>query len=412
MITGGTVSNALKMRTPILRDCFTPKYATAQIFDESGGWNCVPLPIKYQHNDHFFVKINNSYFLFKIDIAAIQTYRAKAARPIQTFLYSTKDYHPFIPGDEATLQRFLDQHGIEKLGIIHALFIHVASMKDDEGNPRTMVPFDEVISEIVEKINPEAPDAADQIREIEALRYDFHSEGLVKPIRPVAKVLDRKMHNSGEYMFMGYNNLKNLNWEWKKIANPAKTPFAHWGLLLGIFGVLGVIGIVGYVMSDPTLFASGPDNFEQLLKASQEHDTPEDFLGGGAAETERALTEATEAAGADGPAAGVQDFSKITERALDFSGIGNILGDEITEDLTRPPEQPEAPAPAPAAPAEPPPPRNLTAEEIEPPLVIPEGIELRERVNNGDGTYTVWDSEGNRIRVPAGVIEGTWADDG
>ena len=281
-ITSETLKNVLKLRTPVLRDCFTSKYITAQIFDETGGWHAVPLIQRYMHNDHVFVKLGEKIILLKVDMQRIHTYRQSMSRPIQTLLYTTRDYMPFDPADEKTIEVFCKKNGITKLGPTQSLFIHAASMleeKDKKGNFVTdSIRVTEVVNQLVSTLSPESKGHATRVAELQNAASTMGAIELMSPIKPMSDILDRKMHNNPEALFSSYQSLKNLNFEWKKIANPAKTPFGHWALVLLIMGMIGVVGIVAYAFDAGLVGGNSGNALDELLEKSKQFIDPDAYL--------------------------------------------------------------------------------------------------------------------------------------
>ena len=308
-ITSETLKNVLKLRTPMLRDCFTSKYITAQIFDDAGGWHCVPLVQEYMHDDHIFVRLGKKVLLLKIDMAAIHTYRQKTSRPIQTLLYSTQDYMPFIPGDEKYIQKFCKVNGITKLGPIQAMFIHAASMleeRDEKGElMRESIKMSDIVEFLTSTLNPDTEQFATERAKLESAAEDMGTTDVLTPTKPMADILDKKMHNNPEALFQGYLSLKNVNWEWKKIANPARTPFGHWALVLVFMGLIVMVALGAYAY-DAGLLTSGTgvSALDELLEKSREFTDPDayrDSLDGTDGDSSTTTVE--------------EEFNKITEEA-------------------------------------------------------------------------------------------------
>ena len=318
-INSETVKNVAKFKTPVLRDCFTSKYVTAQIMDEGGGWNCVPLVQKYMHNDHVFVKLGDKVIMLKVDMTAIHTYRQAMSRPIQTLFYTTQDYSPFIPADIKKTENFCKDNGITQLGPVQAMFIHAASLlerKDKKGKIiQQSIQMSDVIDSLTATLNPESEDYVKQCAELNNAANDLGTSELMTPIKPMSDILDKKMHNNPESLASGYDSLRRANFEWKKIASPARTPFGHWALVIGMIGVIGLIAGIAFAY-DSGMFGSGSSALDELLEKAQEFTDPADYLANktGADTTADAVDKITEEANAVPTVTEKIDVPAVTEK--------------------------------------------------------------------------------------------------
>ena len=222
-------------------DAFSGKYPTMQIFSRDGSWYVIPIR-SVSSSSLILVKIKGRIYPFLLDASKMKTYRYKGSKIVQTLLYSLEDAIPVSPENLIRLQQFAKQSGIGKLDANSAMLIlraHEMLLGDET---RSVVSLEE----IAEDMKARGEDPGTIISDFTA------STGILQVVRPMPEVVeylsDRLMINPSA-LASGLLELKQMSWEWKKIANPAKTPFQHWMLLIGV--VIGIsaiagIGVYGY----------------------------------------------------------------------------------------------------------------------------------------------------------------------
>ena len=322
-ITSETFKNVIKLKTPMLRDCFTSKYITAQIFNEGGGWDCVPLVQDYMHDDHIFVRLGKKVLFLKVDMTAIHTYRQVMSRPIQTMLFTTQDYMPFIPGEQKKLEVFCKKNGINRIGPVQAMFLHAASLLEQRNKKGEIVQesikIEDVIKSLTDTLNPDSEDYATQVTDLESAASDLGTVKIMTPIKPISDILDKKMHNSPLSIFQGFDSLRRANFEWIKIASPARTPFGHWMLVVAIIGMVGLMAAVAYAYDAGLIGgSSGLGALDELLEKAQEFASPEDYLANktGAETTAEELAAITEKA---------NEVPAVTEKTNEVPAVEGII---------------------------------------------------------------------------------------
>ena len=258
-----------------IQDCFTDKYPTMQVFGESGTWDVIPL--KKLTSGLIFVKIRGQVYPFILDGTKFKTYRYKSGKMLQTILYDIRDIRPFDPHELRIAMEYATKHGIKKWTVDGATAVLIAwqYLKDKKNGSK--VYFEDVLKDGVE-----APVIENIVKE---KITEIGSDYLVKPTPYVAEVFERKLNDDPTLIKNGIIQLKNENWEWRKIANPAKTPFQGWVFLFMIIGIVATIGVVGYWANEEGMLdgSNNPlgDSVEDIDWLSlQNLGTPEELLGG------------------------------------------------------------------------------------------------------------------------------------
>ena len=88
--------------------------------------------------------------------------------------------------------------------------------------------------------------------------------------------LDSKLNDSPEMLAGGFLMTADLNREWKQISNPARGPFQHWLLILGIIGAVGIIAAIALLVSPDSPFSG--NTLDDLIEAAKAGEPPPDSL--------------------------------------------------------------------------------------------------------------------------------------
>lgn len=275
------------MASRFLKDCFSTKYPTIQLFDGTGGWYCFPLRSNHIYDGKFFVRVGQRMYVLAIDQSKIQTYRGKMAPPIQTILYNVRDTKPIDLADIKTVRDFCERNNIRKIHDVEALLICAYARYQNDGSfvrPDEVLSFGQVINMLLDiEGHPEGSrERSERKGEYEDAVRRMGTSTLEGPLQPVSTYLGNKLVDDPESI----NNLvvgaSRMNFEWKAIANPAKGPFKYWLLVLGIiFGTIAAAGAAYYFLGDGG-GASPEDIFERLKTLDESGaEAPDDLTGGG-----------------------------------------------------------------------------------------------------------------------------------
>jgi len=270
-----------------LKDCFSVKYPTVQLFDDSGSWYCFPLKSSHIYDGKFMVRLNDRMFVLSVDPAKMLTYRAKGAPPIQTILYTTKDTKPIDLNDLRTVADFCKRNDIRKIHDVEALLI--CAYARYQHNYRKGGPDNEALSfEAVISMLLEVEGRKEGTAEYDARRAEYEEAvrrmgrlDLVEPVQPVANYLGNKLFDDPESITSMIVGASRMDFQWKKIANPAKSPTKWWMLILGVLGGLVVAIVAAYFFLGDGGGAQ-QDVFDQIAALdAQGVEAPEDFDTGG-----------------------------------------------------------------------------------------------------------------------------------
>ena len=221
-----------------IKDAFSAKYPTMQIFGPDGSWHLIPL--RKTEGSVIFVKISNNVYPFLLDYSKLKTYRYRGAKIIQTILYSIDDIFPIDTNAMEKLRAYSEKNQIGSYQYDSAaLIIQAKQALDSQEDKDGYISVSDIISNTVE---------SDKI-EI-AVKNLFESTGIVKLTRPSAEVsefLSTRLTANPSTLANAFLSLKQMDWEWRKIANPAKGPFKHWMLIIGMAGIATMIaGVLGF----------------------------------------------------------------------------------------------------------------------------------------------------------------------
>lgn len=250
-------------------DCFSTKYITAQIFDDLNGWLVFPLKQSYIIDGKFILKLGEQLLVLRVDMDKIQTYRHKAARPVQTVLYTTKDIDPLDLNDNATIEAFCVENDIEQIDHIQGILIQAVHLLAEQGAQNGPVGFSEALESILSTFEPNSLEYTREKAKYAKAINAISVEHLIGPTAPICKYLGRNMRNNpitiGNILVLA----KSIEHEWKEIANPAKSPFKHWMLLLGLLGGISVIGIAAWFFMGGDPMSQQQDLIEAIQSAEQ-----------------------------------------------------------------------------------------------------------------------------------------------
>ena len=258
-----------------IADAFNSKYPTMQIFSEAGTWDVIPL--RKISSGLIFVKVRGKVYPFVLDASKMKTYRYKGGKVIQTILYDIEDAYPIDPATLRRLREYADKNNVTnwtEQGVIAVQMAYDYLHNDPEHT--------EVYIEDLCKSNFESPNME---LEIKTMIENVGAKSLVKPTPQLAEVFDRKINLDPKMMAQGIMELKNELFEYRKIANPAKTPFKGWIMIFALIGIFGAIAVGGWYADQEGLLSGDNDllggNVEDIdWESLQNLGSPQELLGG------------------------------------------------------------------------------------------------------------------------------------
>ena len=258
-----------------IADAFNSKYPTMQIFSEAGTWDVIPL--RKISSGLIFVKVRGKVYPFVLDASKMKTYRYKGGKVIQTILYDIEDAYPIDPATLRRIQEYGEENGVTHWTEQGAIAVQMAYDYLHNDPEHTEV--------YIEDLCKKSFDAPDLEYIIKTMIQDVGSNTLVKPTPQLADVFDKKINTDPKMITQGIMELKTELFEYRKIANPAKTPFKGWVMLFCIIGIVGVIGIAGWYADQEGLLSGDNNllsgNVEDIdWESLQNLGSPKELLGG------------------------------------------------------------------------------------------------------------------------------------
>lgn len=246
-------------------DAFGSRYPTMQVFDRRGNWHVIPL--RGITGTLVLASIEGKLYPFILESNAFKTYTYKGAKTVKTILFSLEDALPIDTNALQKIKSNAEKTGIESLDIdVAGVIIRAAELiaESDKG----YITLEEMKA-----------DAVERGEDISVMLDDFRTKtGLIKVVEPLPEVtryIKERLTVSPSLLTSAFLEMKQMNWEWRKVANPAKTPFGHWTLIilmilgLGGGGAVLVLGIEEGWFDN--LGGGGPGlSFEDLLNLQEQ----------------------------------------------------------------------------------------------------------------------------------------------
>jgi len=105
-------------------------------------------------------------------------------------------------------------------------------------------------------------------------------DNLLKPVQPIAAYLGNKLGDDPESITSLIVGASRMDFQWKKISNPAKSPTKWWMFMLALLGVVGVAAVLGYVFLGGDIGTSQEDVFDKLKQLQDSGvEAPDDLFG-------------------------------------------------------------------------------------------------------------------------------------
>ena len=276
-------------------DAFNSKHITAQIFSQDGNWYCVPLKKEQLIFDHFFVKIKSRYYVFLYDPTRVYSTKSLGSKSARTILYYASSVTALKPEEVSEFERFIVKNKVKRMTLQSAVLLSYAKARgliQNLGKGKTPIPDPQkkvkenrlkenlVIDtdEVSERYLQEIP--SEEQRQILRTEFDKAVELLGHKVNvslsDPTPFLDSKLNDSPEMLAGGFLMTADLNREWKQIANPARGPFQHWLLILGIIGAVGIIAAIALLVSPDSPFSG--NTLDDLIEAAKAGEPPPDSL--------------------------------------------------------------------------------------------------------------------------------------
>ena len=231
-----------------VKNAFSAKNPTMQVFSDDGGWSVIPL--KKIFSELVFVKIKGVLYLFHIDARAFHTYRYFGSKPIQTILFSTKDAYPIIPNDIVDLVNYTAKINNAKITPeLGSLILKASNLEGVEEGKAVSVMEVVKAANIGKKMQLEPT--------VQQLEHKCGLNKIIVPLPSISRLLHDRMLASPQLLASGYEKMQAFNVQLLKVANPATTPFKHYmWLILGVVVIGGLlIGVV--ILNDMGYFGEG-----------------------------------------------------------------------------------------------------------------------------------------------------------
>lgn len=250
-----------------LGGAFGGKYPTIQIFARDGTWDIIQL--RNFTGPLVLVKIRGTIYPIHIDGRKLKTYRYKGVPMAQTILYAFEDMFPFDPSDVSRAVAELTKSGYPPLAPEAALAIIAAGRALQADKDATSV----TVESILRKMSVKKDISADVARIVQALGRDKIAE----PTPDLVDFLTGRMLMDPSIITAGLTAIGKERTQWVQIANPAKGPFRHWMLVIGMVGGIAALGIlVGLGVTQgwfDGLDTSG-SGLEELFELAGQFDSP------------------------------------------------------------------------------------------------------------------------------------------
>jgi len=261
------------LKSKIFQDCFSSKYITIIVYDESDSFHVFPLRNDYIIDSKFFVRIHDQIYPFLIDSQYIKTYRSKSVSPVRVINYTTRDYRPLDLAEIYDVEKFCEQNNVNEIDeSVAKVIIGINTLLKSNTDPAHMITIDDLLNFYLGDIkDKESEEYKKEYRSLMLGYQKIGTDNIRGPTDPVSRFLGKKIHGNPISISNLLMTLRHMDYEWKRISNPAKGPFKHWLLLFAIIGIVSAIGIVAYfVMGGPSEADSIYDAISRLDQAGVE----------------------------------------------------------------------------------------------------------------------------------------------
>ena len=244
-------------------DAFSGKYPTMQIFGKDGSWHVVP--IRKVTGSMIVVKIAGKMYPFLLDASKFRTYRYRGAKTIQTILYSLEDA---IPLDLRKLEKLEENAaitGIRKIDAEAAAMLLRAAELLIADTERDAIDIDDIAKDMDKRGEDPGTLVADFAGKHNVIK-------IVRPVPEITEYLTDRLMLSPSVIATGIMQLRRMDNEWRKIANPAKAPFGHWLLVLVVGALIAVGGGIAFIAIEEGWFdgVGGSGSLDDLLKLAEQ----------------------------------------------------------------------------------------------------------------------------------------------
>ena len=258
-----------------IQDCYSTKWLTMEVISPSGIIDIIPL--KKLSSDLIFVKIRGEVYPFILDATKIKTYQYKNGQTVRIIHYDIRDIRPIDFADLRRAKEYGDLHGIDawdEAGL-NAVIMAYNYLKDKEDQSEVYI--EELVKHYID--TPNVSKTAKQWIE------EIGTDKIIQPPDDIVRSFKQKLNMDVRPLAEGISRLKTEDWQHRKIANPAKTPFKGWIMIFALIGIIGAIAVGGWYADQEGLLSGDSDllggNVEDIdWESLQNLGSPQELLGG------------------------------------------------------------------------------------------------------------------------------------
>ena len=261
-----------------VRSALGGKYLTAEICDEAGNLYFVMIKRKDMIHNHFFVRLGTAIYIFRVESDKIQTVRNWGTSPVSLIHYSTKHFLPVRMDELADIKQFRTNNpDIKSIDEVQAILLTAARVLEERaeanGGHADAISLAEAMKYVTGDIDLTKAGSVRQAATYQEALDRMGVSTVVTPLNLVTDFLGSTIQSSSLSIMSILKELERKEFQWKQIANPAKTPFQHWALI-GLIAVAGLaIGGGLFVLGGEDLMGS-QITMEDLVEAEARGDAP------------------------------------------------------------------------------------------------------------------------------------------
>jgi|APSaa5957512535_1039671.scaffolds.fasta_scaffold03151_20 hypothetical protein len=258
------------------RDLLSPKYPTAIIKDVSKRLHFVP--IKHTIGDYFMTKLDNKWYIFKID-SEVCEYRETLTKSFKVYMYDTNHFRP-LKSEVTEIEHALKKNHLPKINSTMADVFKLLGSREKNTDEFTGHNIAEIIKKInnydkskLAKIIPKDQNLFKNQMEI-ILNYldNLGIEKIVTPVKSISNFIqdDLRGVNPGFLGTVG-DQLESLDFENKKVNNTPIGSKKAWVKIIAVALLITVIGLVLYM-------ANNSGAFDEIMGLTSSFDAAGDFF--------------------------------------------------------------------------------------------------------------------------------------
>ena len=265
-----------------VRNAFGGKYLTAIVEDEASNAYVIPIKRKHIIHGHFFVRLAGQMYIFKIMHDRISVVRNWGTHPVSIIHYSTKHFLPVSMDQVADLEEFRKRNpSIKQIDELQAVLLGAAKALEEEtklavakGGPQADGPvaitMQDALDYVMRGADLTQPQAVQRLAEYTSAMDRLGTRVVVTPLALVTDFLSETVQASSLSLISILRQLEAKHWQWKAIANPAKTPFQHWGAVIAV--AVAAAALIGgtFVLTGADVSLTGDAiTFDDLVAAQE-----------------------------------------------------------------------------------------------------------------------------------------------